>query len=509
MSNRGKLGAATRALVAGAIIAVAAFSGGGITLAANPAPVTNIPAGADGFINAAEVSSITLSGTYDITAGINQIIADISANPADNNDPCSLSASYAPAQTVVVNGTSGTWSIGPFSASGFAEGLKICGRSRSSDDAGVNYGALSTTAPSTPIKDTVAPVPTSVVITTAPVTASNVTAVKVAVAGEVGATANVSLDDTTAAPAVTGSGASPVTLNASSLGDGALTATATLTDAAGNTGAPTVSASVTKDTTAPGVPVIDTPVAGSIVRASVTIAGDAQPGSTITIAEEVFNPATSLTDTVVIGSVVTDLQGAWKKTVTNVSAGDHVIKARAGDAFGNTSAYSATVAFKVDADLPLVTITTIPGSPVVPGNPTPVYLPGDAVVIGGTATDKASPIYNSGVLAVEVNVFDIRCAKVDEGPARTDTCPGDKFGISTGSVKADGHRDPAAGPALSTNRNIRQENASCALCPTGKSVTWSFDATALPSGSYAVQVFSIDRAGNRSAQPATLSFIKV
>ena len=141
-------------------------------------------------------------------------------------------------------------------------------------------------------------------------------------------------------------GAGPITTSA--LSQGAHTLTAKATDAAGNQGAASTAFHVTIDTMAPVAPVIVSvtddvaPVTGAVANngssndTTLTIAGTAEAGSTVTIYD---------TDgTTVLGTGVAT-GGAFTITTSVLDEGAHTLTAKASDAAGNQSA--ASTAFHV------------------------------------------------------------------------------------------------------------------------------------------------------------------
>lgn len=319
-------------------------------------------------------------------------------------------------------------------------------------DLGGNVGVAGT---GTTTKDTVAPAaPTSVAFAAA-VVQGNVTAVDITVDGETGTRANVSVDDTSPASLpVTGTGMlvagkATVRLNLSSLSDGTLTAKVTLTDAGNNTG-PARTATGTKDTTGPAAPSITSPSANaaSPQRESFTASGSAEPSVIVLLTE---NGGTE-----VIGSGSSDSTGAWRIGL-KLASGTHAVQARARDDSGNVGPLSSVRIFDVDADLPTVTVETPNYS---------AFTPIVSSMVDGTASDKPATAIGN-VLAIEVTVFDL------------------------------------AGEA------VLQQNAICTECPVKNKVEWSFDVAALPPGLYTLDAIAVDVAGNRSAQPARTSFIKI
>ena len=133
---------------------------------------------------------------------------------------------------------------------------------------------------------------------------------------------------------------------------------ATATDPAGNTSAP---ATTTVDALAPDAPVIE-PTNG------VVLAGTAEAGSTVTIADGAGNP---------IGTTTADENGNWSFTPQTPLADDTVVNATATDAVGNVSQPGTTT---IDGSLPTI----------------PTIEPSNGLVLEGTADAGNTVIVSVG-----------------------------------------------------------------------------------------------------------------
>ncbi|WP_461472475.1 Ig-like domain-containing protein [Microbacterium sp. HJ5] len=204
---------------------------------------------------------------------------------------------------------------------------------------------------------------------------------------EPGSTVNVSIDGalagTAAADPVTGAWTFQPT---TPLGDGAHTASATATDAAGNTGPVSNTVAFTVDTVV-APPVITAPADGSSTTDTTPdISGTAEPGSTVTV---VIDGAT-------VGTATADpATGAWTlPLVTPLPDGTHTVTATATDTAGNVSAPSAPVTFAVDTTTAAPVITS-PANGSSTNDTTPAITgtaePGSTVtvVIDGTTVGAA------------------------------------------------------------------------------------------------------------------------
>lgn len=243
------------------------------------------------------------------------------------------------------------------------------------------------------------------------------------------------------------------------LSDGIITVTATLTDGVGNVSSVGTS-TATKGLTTPSV-VVTSPAANSLNTENVRIAGTATPGSTVTVYDSANNEP-------IVTNIPVDGTGAWSANYRYLSSGTKTIYARKiGDTVG-----SNVRTFQVDALKPAATIQTLDGS---------VFTPGQTISIDGTATDDYS-----GVAAIRIDVYDLRNTRPDinlNNPAASQI----RYGLPSPSDVA----------------------ATCAGCATfNRTVTWSYDLTGqLARGTYLVHATPIDRAGNRSAQPAPVRIV--
>jgi hypothetical protein len=277
------------------------------------APVANLPAS----VNAANVATTTIDGTAEAGSTIAYAVTS-------DGGPGTVSG------TTPVSGT-GDWS-------------------KSVDLTALPDGVLTLTAhvvdPSnntgpdahdTATKDVVTQAAPTVVLTD-PVNIGNVTTATVSGVAEPGSAIAVSVDDTTIGSPVTGSGtadgttgAYTVTVDLTSLADGALLATVVATDGAGNP-SPAGTDVATKDTVAPAAPVITarTPVSHAD-RAAAVFAGTAEPLSSVALS------VSDGTLPAVVGTAVADAQGDWTKTldVSGLADGTLALSAVATDVNGN------------------------------------------------------------------------------------------------------------------------------------------------------------------------------
>jgi MYXO-CTERM domain-containing protein len=172
---------------------------------------------------------------------------------------------------------------------------------------------------------------------------------------EVGATLAVVVRDAagmivfTGAPVVAMNGAWSV--DATTLPDGAYTAQASATDAAGNA-ASSAAVSFIVDTTAPVVTIISPANQAAIADSTPEIVGSTEPGATVVV--ELLDDAGAVLETF---TVTADNMGAWTTAaVMELADGDYTIRATATDLASNTGV-AATSTFTVDATALPIAIT--------------------------------------------------------------------------------------------------------------------------------------------------------
>ncbi|WP_247494843.1 Ig-like domain-containing protein [Bradyrhizobium sp. 164] len=115
------------------------------------------------------------------------------------------------------------------------------------------------------------------------------------------------------------------------LSDAKHTLTATATNASGQTSVASAAVAVTVDTKAPAAPTIAKDTVNSSNQT--VVSGSAEANSTI----KVYDGTTQ------VGTATTNSSGAWSVTTSALSAGSHVLTAKATDLAGNVSAASAGV----------------------------------------------------------------------------------------------------------------------------------------------------------------------
>ncbi len=220
--------------------------------------------------------------------------------------------------------------------------------------------------------------PSSVVITSP--TAGELLATSPTITGtaDVGTTVTVFLDGSTTATCTVTVPASGTWSCATTLADGAHSASAVSTDAAGNATAP-ATVSFELDSAAPVAPVITAPTEGGISATSTTFSGTAEANSTVRVYVD-----GSSTEACTAQASST---GAWACVANNLAVGAHTATATAQDATGNTSAASMTRNFSVAPDV-------APGPPVITA-------PAD----GSSVNDATPTVSGQAALLSTVHVY--------------------------------------------------------------------------------------------------------
>ncbi|MFA5891289.1 MAG: Ig-like domain-containing protein [Actinomycetota bacterium] len=206
-------------------------------------------------------------------------------------------------------------------------------------------------------------------------------------------------------------------------------------DAAGNIGSQSSTITFTVDLTPPEPPRIESPQEGEIVSPSTAVVhGVAEPGATVLV----------IRNNIVSAITAAGVDGRWSVRI-EAGSGIASVMARARDAAGNLGAVSEPRAFVVDADPPVVSISTSDETFFTPLQP---------VRITGGAQD------NFGVQSITLDFIDM------------------------------------------AGRGVASRTVSCAGCPFASLVSW--ETRFAPTGRYIVKAWALDRVGNRSA-PATIT----
>ena len=317
-----------------------------------------------------------------VTDDVLPVTGTVADNGFSNDATLTIAGTAEAGSTVTLYDTDGTTVLGTGVASGGAFSITTTAlgqgshtiTAKATDTAG-NQGAASTAYHVTiDTSAPAAPAITSVTDDVLPVTGtvadngfSNDATLTIAGTAEAGSTVTLyDTDGTTVlGTGVASGGAFSITTTA--LGQGSHTITAKATDTAGNQGAASTAYHVTIDTLAPAAPAITSvtddvlPVTGTVADngfsndATLTIAGTAEAGSTVTLYD---------TDgTTVLGTGVAS-GGAFSITTTALGQGSHTITAKATDTAGNQGAASTAYHVTIDTSAPaeILAITSIAGS---------------------------------------------------------------------------------------------------------------------------------------------------
>ncbi|MGZ6644336.1 MAG: beta strand repeat-containing protein [Solirubrobacteraceae bacterium] len=294
-------------------------------------------------------------------------------------------------QTLTPTAAGATWSATPAS---LADGVYTVQATQSDQAGNATLSAAVTFA-----VDNVAPAPTvstpsGSVATTTPTlsgTAGTATGDDATVKVEILSGASVVQTQTVAR-----SGASWSTTPFPALGQGTYTVRVTQGDWAANS-ATSSSVSFTVDTVAPAAPAVTAPSVWA-TSTTPTISGTAANGAgdDTTVTVEILSGAT------IVQTLSAPRSGTtWSVAVPSAltEGGAYTVRARQGDAAGNTSANSAALAFTIDSVAPAVTLT-LPATGTYTNSTTPTFS-GAA----GTATADLSTItvrvYNAGGTVVQ------------------------------------------------------------------------------------------------------------
>lgn len=370
MAKRAHLTTRARVLVASGVMLVGAIISAVPAHAVTPPVTAHIEAGGDGYLNSTEVGVVTVSGTYDTAEGVNAILVRVV-----NSSTCSAGASQTSGMLAATL-SSGTWTAGPFDASGFSEGAAVCARTLWSKDGGLTFNSEAVASDNTPLKDTTIIPGTAEILDpntdgylNAAETTANVPARWTASSADATKAQVWFQDEDGAIPS--GCGKFPAaTIDRDPSGDIALTSAcasslpeakkfafyATWRDAAGNvTATPSKSTDLLKDTIPPLAPivVIDTDPITATTETNVAVSGTAETDARVdvTLTDGTNSLTRSMTATNGMFRVIFDSSPLLDGTIT--------ARATATDAASNSGPVGTDTAFKdsVAPDAPIITIT--------------------------------------------------------------------------------------------------------------------------------------------------------
>jgi len=318
---------------------------------------------------------------------------------------------------------------------------------------------------------------------------------------------------------------------ASAKADGLYTITASAQDAAGNSGELSNECMVTIDRAAPTATVItgfsdDTGVGGDKLTSddTLTIAGTAEPLSRVTV----------FFDGVVEGTTTADASGAWTFAAGAKADGVYTITASAQDAAGNSGELSNECMVTIDSAAPTATVITgfsddtgVVGDKItrddtlaITGTAEPlsrvtVFFDG---VIEGTTVADASGAWSFAASAKADGLYTITAAAQDaagnSGELSNECVVGidttaavaptiTAFSEDTGTIGDKLTRDntlaivgTAAPGDLVT---VLFDDAAQGTAVADGAGEWSYQASTMPDGTYAITAIAEDAAGNVSA----------
>ncbi|AKF03542.1 Ig-like domain-containing protein [Sandaracinus amylolyticus] len=318
---------------------------------------------------------------------------------------------------------------------------------------------------------------------------------------EPGATVVVSIDGTTIGTVVASAGGTFEVTPTTPLADGAHTATARATDAAGNVATDTSSFTVDSTTFVS----ITAPEEGdTIASATPTITGTAEPGASVEVT----------IDGTVLGSVTADASGAWSIVVPSALAqGPHTVVA---DALHGGATASASATFTVDStttvELQQPTEGEIVGTatPTITGTAEPgasIAITIDGAAVGTVTADAegnwtfvpSTPL-GEGTHDVDVVATDgIGNTATDDGSFVVDTSlpsleivsPGDETSTASTTPTITGTSEPGLVVTVSI------DGALLGSVTTDASGAWSIPVTTpLAEGPHEVVATTTDAAGH-------------
>ena len=479
-----------------------------------------------------DLKTSTYTFTVDATAPVVPTITTIT-NPVNsaNQNAVSVSGNATEVGVTVtvtigsvtgsaVSAAGGTYTVTGLDVTSLADGT-LSATAASTDVAG-NMSASS--APTTTLKDTTAPV-----VTALAATGSNSATPSTTITGSVSEASSVVFTATDGTTTVTSTVSEPAgsftkTLNVGGLTDGLFTVTATPTDTVGNPGA-LVMTTATKDTVAPAVNPL-TATSTNIATPSTTVTGTRSEASSVALS------ATDGTHTVT-GSVANGL-GSFTTTLdlSTLTDGGVVVSATPTDVAGNAGA-AKTASITKDATAPVITgfgaTSTTIGSPSssITGTRSEVS------TIALSATDGTNTVTGSVTSGTGAFTKALNISTLADGPISITATPTDAAGnpgaASTAMVGKDAVAPVVTGLAA-TNTNLatpsttitgtRSETSTLALSATDgvttvtatvASGTGAFsmtrNLTTLADGVITVTATPTDSAGNPGT-PVTTTLTK-
>ncbi len=269
------------------------------------------------------------------------------------------------------------------------------------------------------------------------------------------------------------------------------------------------------DTMAPIAPVLATPSNGAVLSSSmITITGNAEPNSTVTI----------ILDSGIAGTVTADATGAFSLMLpTRLSEGPHTVSARATDAAGNSGPVSVISAFTVDTTAPTAPSIATPlpnallanAQPVVSGTAEPgttVTVVIDGMAAGTVVADAQGRFSFAPPTALMDGMHTASATARDAGGNVSPSSTPVSFTTDTTASAAPTISSPVNDAALSDSTptitgsaeagstvTVRIDGVAVGTAVADAMGSFSFTVpTALPEGTHVVTATAADAAGNTS-----------
>ncbi|MBD3942225.1 hypothetical protein IF188_11010 [Microbacterium sp. NEAU-LLC] len=307
------------------------------------------------------------------------------------------------------------------------------------------------------------------------------------------------------------------------LDDGAHTAVATATDAAGNVSDDSNEVTFTVDTEAPEAPVIESPATGDVVdTATPPITGTAEANATVTVT----------IDGAEAGTTTADDTGAWTFTPTTpLDEGDHTVVATATDDAGNVSPDSNTVTFTVDTEAPEAPVIESPATGDVVDTATPpitgtaeanatVTVSIDSAEAGTTTASPTGEWTFTPAAPLDEGDHTVVATATDEAGNVSPDSNTVTFTVDTEAPEAPVIESPATGDVVDTATppitGTAEANATVTVTIDGAEAgtttaddtgAWTFTPTTpLEDGEHTVVATATDAAGHESPESNTVTF---
>ncbi|MHA7628950.1 Ig-like domain-containing protein [Corallococcus sp. M7] len=430
---------------------------------------------------------------------------------AEANSTVSLLLDGVTPLTTTANGT-GSWSVRPSTAlaqgaHSFTAQAKDAAGNTSQTSAARAF-SVDSVAPATPV--VVTPAQGALLTTTTPVISGTT---------EPGSTVTLSMDGTSLAAVVDGTGNWSFTPS-TALAQGAHSVTARATDAAGNTSQVSATRTFRVDSVAPPTPVVVTPASGAVVNtATPVLSGTAEANSTVIL---------SIDGTP--WEVVANGSGNWSFTPgTALAQGAHSVTAQARDAAGNTSQTSAVRAFSVDSVAPATPVVVTPANGALLNTATPVISgtaePGSTVILSIDGTSFEVVADGTGNWSFTPNTalaqgaHSVTAQAKDTAGNTSQPSAARAFSVDSVAPAVPVVVTPASGAVVNTTTPVisgtAEAGSTVILSIDGTSFevvadgsgNWSFTpGTALAQGAHSVTAQARDAAGNTSQPSASRTF---